>query len=344
MFSSNVLVSVVVPIYNVEKYLNKCVESIVNQTYKNIEIILIDDGSPDKCPEICDNWAERDNRIKVIHKENQGLGMARNTGIEHATGEYICFFDSDDYFALDTIEKCVQGTKDYNADAVWFGLVDVDSSGIFLRKPNLKINQLHYIDKDITKLFLPELISHDYRNGEAHNYAFSSCTCMLSLSLIKENDLYFKSEKSMISEDSFFLLQFFSKVNSVLVLPELLYFHFVNTESLTRSYRADRSEKNLFFLKESILLSDKLEYSSTIKNRIISLYHSFTIDTLKQLISSDIADKKEKIKNILKDRCLRDTLKYNILVTEKKIIKIFFLCAKLRMYNLCYLMLKIKMG
>ena len=99
------LVSVVLPIYNVEKYLDRCIESVVGQTYKNLEIILVDDESPDGCPKKCEDWAKRDKRIKVIHKENAGLGYARNTGIENATGEYICFFDSDDYVEKDTIEK-----------------------------------------------------------------------------------------------------------------------------------------------------------------------------------------------------------------------------------------------
>lgn len=99
------VVSVVLPIYNVEKYLNRCVKSVVNQSYKNLEIILVDDGSPDNCPTLCEDWAKKDSRIKVVHKKNAGLGYARNTGIENATGEYICFFDSDDYIALDAIEK-----------------------------------------------------------------------------------------------------------------------------------------------------------------------------------------------------------------------------------------------
>ena len=89
-------VSVVVPIYNVEPYLVMCLESLLNQTLKEIEIILVDDGSPDNCPQICDEYAQRDSRIKVIHKKNAGLGMARNSGIEIATGKYIAFLDSDD--------------------------------------------------------------------------------------------------------------------------------------------------------------------------------------------------------------------------------------------------------
>lgn len=91
------LISVIIPVYKVEKYLDKCIESIVNQTYKNLEIILVDDGSPDRCPEICDEWALKDNRVKVIHQVNSGGGQARNTALELATGEFVGFVDSDDY-------------------------------------------------------------------------------------------------------------------------------------------------------------------------------------------------------------------------------------------------------
>ena len=88
--------SVVLPIYNVEKYLNRCLDSVMNQTYKRLEIILVDDGSPDNCPQMCDDWARADNRIKVVHKKNAGLGEARNSGLHVATGDYIALLDSDD--------------------------------------------------------------------------------------------------------------------------------------------------------------------------------------------------------------------------------------------------------
>lgn len=93
------LISVIVPVYKVEAYLDRCVQSIVDQTYQNLEILLVDDGSPDNCPAICDAWATKDSRIKVIHKENGGLSDARNAGMAVATGEFICFVDSDDYIA-----------------------------------------------------------------------------------------------------------------------------------------------------------------------------------------------------------------------------------------------------
>ena len=90
-------ISVIVPVYNVEKYLDRCVESIVNQTYKNLEIILVDDGSSDNCPQLCDEWTQRDERIKAVHKQNGGLADARNAGLEIAAGDYVGFIDADDY-------------------------------------------------------------------------------------------------------------------------------------------------------------------------------------------------------------------------------------------------------
>ncbi|MBR5279197.1 MAG: glycosyltransferase, partial [Clostridia bacterium] len=110
------LISVIVPVYKVEKYLNKCVESIVNQTYKNLEIILVDDGSPDNCPAMCDSWAEKDTRIKVVHKPNGGLSDARNAGMAVATGEYIAFVDSDDWAETDFIQRLYDSIIDNNSD------------------------------------------------------------------------------------------------------------------------------------------------------------------------------------------------------------------------------------
>ncbi len=112
----NALISVIVPIYNVEAYLEQCVDSILNQTYKNLEVILVDDGSPDRCGMICDSYAAKDSRIVVVHKENGGLSDARNTGIDIAKGKYLTFVDSDDYLALDCIECLYQNLQIYDAD------------------------------------------------------------------------------------------------------------------------------------------------------------------------------------------------------------------------------------
>ena len=106
------LISVIVPVYRVEKYLERCVKSILSQTYKNLEVILVDDGSPDQCPAICDACAEKDARVKVIHQENKGLSGARNAGIDAASGEYLAFVDSDDYVSPHFIEELYQLLQD----------------------------------------------------------------------------------------------------------------------------------------------------------------------------------------------------------------------------------------
>ncbi len=131
---SEPLISVIVPIYNVEDYLDKCINSILNQTYKNLEIILVDDGSPDNCPKMCDEYAKKDNRIKVIHKKNGGLSDARNKGIEIANGEYITFVDSDDYLSNDCIELLYINIVKYDSDISIGGHQVVYDNGKIINK------------------------------------------------------------------------------------------------------------------------------------------------------------------------------------------------------------------
>ena len=107
-------VSVIIPVYEEEKYLAECIESVINQTYKDLEIILIDDGSKDSCPQIINDYAARDNRIIAIYKENEGAGPTRNVGIERATGDYVTFLDCDDWIELDIIEKMMNKALEYN--------------------------------------------------------------------------------------------------------------------------------------------------------------------------------------------------------------------------------------
>ena len=110
------MITVIVPIYKVEHYLNRCVQSIIDQTYRNLEIILVDDGSPDLCPAMCDAWRERDSRILVIHKQNGGLSDARNTGMAVASGDYIAFVDSDDWIAPEMLERLLGAIREDDSD------------------------------------------------------------------------------------------------------------------------------------------------------------------------------------------------------------------------------------
>lgn len=120
----NPLISVIIPVYKVESYLNRCVDSVLNQSYKNIEILLVDDGSPDKCGEICDQYAEKYGNVKVIHQKNQGLSAARNTGIREAEGEFLGFVDSDDFIEEDMYQVLLQNIISSNADIAIGGIID----------------------------------------------------------------------------------------------------------------------------------------------------------------------------------------------------------------------------
>ena len=155
-------ITVIVPVYKVEKYLNKCVESIVTQTYSNIEIILVDDGSPDNCPKICDEWAEKDNRIKVIHKKNGGLSEARNVGIKKATGDYISFVDSDDIISVNMYKNMMNLMIKNNADIVTceFARFMDGEKPKFKNESNFKI----YNSQDSLKKLLTEKISNHVCN------------------------------------------------------------------------------------------------------------------------------------------------------------------------------------
>lgn len=156
------MISVIVPIYNVEKYLSKCIESIISQTYKNIEIILVDDGSPDNCGIICDKYAQRDARIVVIHKENGGLSSARNAGLDVAKGDFIGFVDSDDWIEPTMYEEMLELMQSKNLDVVECGINLVSEAGItaYPSKNTIVISgkealKLHLSPKDLSNQNLP---------------------------------------------------------------------------------------------------------------------------------------------------------------------------------------------
>ena len=123
------MISVIIPVYKVEKYLDKCVESVVGQTYSDLEIILVDDGSPDGCSAMCDAWAEKDGRIKVIHKPNGGLSSARNAGLVKASGEYVFFLDSDDTISANCIELLADAVRRDNSDICIANVARIDENG-----------------------------------------------------------------------------------------------------------------------------------------------------------------------------------------------------------------------
>jgi len=146
MSQEKALISIIIPVYKVEKYLEKCIQSVINQTYENLQIILVDDGSPDNCGKICDEYAKKDHRIEVIHKSNGGLSDARNKGLEIAKGEYIGFVDSDDYIEADMYEVLYNLLKQYNADVSICNFYTVSQGKISIKNADNGINEYNRIE------------------------------------------------------------------------------------------------------------------------------------------------------------------------------------------------------
>ena len=175
-------VSIIIPIYNVEKYIDKCIESVINQTLDDIEIILIDDESPDNCPQMCDNYTAKDSRIKVIHKKNEGLGFARNSGLNIATGEYVTFLDSDDFVDLYTYEHLYNIAIKEDDEALYYQFSRFTNENNI--KPSIPINEItEYTNENIKELML-DIIASEPGAKVDHKILCSSCTAIYKMSII----------------------------------------------------------------------------------------------------------------------------------------------------------------
>lgn len=333
----NVLVSIVVPVYKVERYLDRCVNSIVSQSYERLEIILVDDGSPDDCPALCDAWAKKDARIRVIHKKNQGLGEARNSGLREATGKYIFFFDSDDYVAFDAVEKCIRVAEENNADTVIYGRNDVYPDGRVVTKKSIDSLTI-YEEQEIKQELIAGLLS--YTNG----FGVSAWSKMFITDIIKENLLLFPSERAVISEDSIFCLEYFSKAKRVAVLPDKLYFYFKNDSSLTRAFKPDRQIENNAFLNIGIKKIRELRLPNSIDKHLKARYHGMTLGALAQIAALGIEKKQRRklFREIYNDKILRDTLKLDVIANDAFASQVFWTLLKIKCFFACDALLFLK--
>ncbi len=199
-------ISIIVPVYGVEKYLDKCIESLVNQTYSNLEIILVDDGGKDNCPKMCDEWAEKDKRIKVIHKENGGQGTARNMALDVMTGNYVLFVDSDDYILPNMVEKLVIATNngEYDASLCQYKV----DNGISLKN-------VSFYDEE--RILSTEEAIYAYAVDRT---IFTGPVCKLFRASVLE-DIRFPSFRA--NEDAYIMHRLLGKCNKVSLITDYLY-------------------------------------------------------------------------------------------------------------------------
>lgn len=304
-------VSIIVPVYKVEKYLDRCINSLVNQTLKDIEIILVDDGSPDKCPEICDGYMNKYANIKVIHKKNEGLGVACNSGMKIATGEYIAFCDSDDWVDKGMYEQMYKAALDYNADIVYTGLKRVNSSKEvkeYLSHPKqLEI----YKGSNAIETVLLDFISSSPADKLDHRFQVSAKVCLYRHSILINNNCSFVSERILPSEDLIFNLSVIDHVNCVCFIPAYFYNYFQNDKSITSTIKPNHFRNMINTANYIFNLLNKEQYRGIIEdiktrlNRlIIAEARSFT----QQIILSKLSYSQKKIlvKDISKNSTLQE--------------------------------------
>lgn len=312
------LISVIIPIYKVEEYLSKCIDSVINQTYKNLEIILVDDGSPDNCPKMCDEWAKNDNRIKVIHKKNGGLSDARNAGIDIAKGEYLTFIDSDDYIDNEYISTLCYLIKKYNSDISMVDIKRVFDNGKIYNTSNNEefvMTQEEFFEKML------------YGERDLDNSA--------SAKLYKKelfNDV--KYPVGRLYEDTATTYKIIFKSNQIPVLSKSLYNYAIRSTSIVQG---NFSQKKLEIIDSTKEMTDAIikkypDLKKACKRKVVWSY----LSTLSQLSFSQTRYKeleKELRKKVLENK--KEVLK-DKKVSKKDKIGIICITIGFPFYKFCW--------
>ena len=302
------LVSIIVPVYNVEKYLRQCLDSLRKQTYLNIEVIMVDDGSKDSSGKICDEYAEKYANFSVIHKENAGLGMARNTGLEVASGRYVYFFDSDDYIDSDEIECMMSEIMDNDADACLTGYQEVeDDGGCILSRAYTK--EIYYGD-DVRMKLLPRMLGSSPREKDSIEMAASGQ--IYSMDIIKKNGIKFCSERDLISEDLVFNIDYMQHAKCVCISDRNGYYYRMNPASLTHRYLENRFEQSKKFYVEISKRLKSLGYGDTAINRLRKSFFinvRAAIEQESQYSEHSYWDKRKKVISICNDEVLQNAIR-----------------------------------
>lgn len=288
-------VSIIVPIYNVEKYLDRCMQTLINQTLQDIEIIMVDDGSPDNCPKLCDKYAQKDNRIKVIHKRNGGLSDARNAGLEIATGEYVAFIDSDDYTSIEAYETLYNKAKETNADIVYAGFTMHNSDGT--ENKCFVLNQI-WEGKNIIP-FLKSMIFDTKKDIDT--IWMSVWNGIYKRNIIEKNNIRFLSEREYLSEDILFHIMLIPLCKKIVCIPYTFYHYCYNGISLTHSsFNTKKIDCNFRLFELLMKIADDYNLPEK-KEDIILFFENYTRGIiLRGIILSDMKlSDKHKLCNII---------------------------------------------
>ena len=322
------LISVIVPVYNVEKYIKKCIDSIINQTYKNIEIILIDDGSKDNSGKICDEYKEIDKRVFVIHKNNEGVSIARNIGIEMAKGQWISFIDSDDWIEENYLEKMFNTARTKNADVVLCAYNRIWKDRV--ERINFTNNKKSYSSKE----YLINSLNPQTGFGFCH------------MKLIKSDvikDIRF-NQSLKVGEDAFFNIELSNNIKKAVIVEKNIYNYRFNDNSLVRKYDKDYVTKYynaVNAMKEYVekKYKDNKEIMQNLYNYIA--YHVLLI-IVNYCYNNENHEKYLSLKKVCKIPLFRESIKKSNFRNISISRRITLLTLKLKLYVLTSIICKIR--
>lgn len=336
------MISIIVPVYNVEKYIKQCVDSIIAQTYKNIEIILVDDGSPDNCPEICDAYAKSDSRVKVVHKKNGGIMSARQAGLKAALGEYIGFVDGDDWIEPDMYAHFADAIDTYQPDMALceFYFSYPEEEGL----SSQQMSKPFFLKEDMKREIYPTMLFKD------KFYSFGVNPCCWSKVFKKElleRVLYNITTSIKIGEDAAFVYPCLLKAENVAYLDRFLYHYRINQKSMTKAY--DINLENTILIPYDILRNtfdeDAYNFSSQLNYYLLYLVNmvirneanpdnkktiSRRISTFKKF--TDNKNVSEAVKNIDYARLPKHTQLIAKILSMKSPVLLYFYSVLLRRF------------
>lgn len=315
------MISVIVPVYNVEKYLNRCVDSILKQTYQDIEIILVDDGSTDSSGTICDEYKKLDSRIKAVHINNSGAAKARNVGLDMVNGDYISFIDSDDWILPNFLENLFNLCNENNCDIAKCETIDVKNENF----------QIENVEKNVVVYSQREIINEIYRNQKLYNVAVMN-------KLYKKHifsKLRFK--EGIINEDEEILCKIILNSNKIAVTNEILYCYFLSNNSVTRSKFRKKNLDILIAFESRLNLLEKTQYIDVLKQaqadymrNICNLYYNVSVSNWddKNTYLQFLKEKRDNSINTIKKNKyynIKDRIKYILCFYFKNILKILYM-------------------
>lgn len=327
---SSELISVIVPVYNSEKTLKHCLDSIIDQTYKNIEIIIVNDGSTDNSETICKEYQNKDRRIKYIYQNNSGVSNARNNGIKYSNGQYVSFVDSDDYISPDMIFKMYKALKKEKVDVIRCKAIRLESNNMQTPESLYELENKKITSNEITKNVILHFITDEKTIG---SYVW--------VLLINKEIIMEFNEKLYFMEDTDFFIKLLLNINSIYFLNEALYFYNYNTESISKNKNnsvsniygiLDAAESiKTFLITKNINIDDILKrFNNNIFNLIFSKMKLYSDNIFKECLNLRRIFKDNRLKSIVNNMSFRHLtlikkIEYILVRMKLYIVLVFFI-------------------